>query len=119
MISKTVAGNRHISATNVTQYNTRYILSTFEDIEIFALYNRRCNKLFNDTKFIKIGVILFENTSLTMCEFILIFFIFYTLFCSLSQNKPGRQNVPFVVYWVTNVQAANRSPLIIARVADR
>ena len=30
-------------------------------------------------------------------EFPFIFFIFYTLFCSLSQNKPGRQDVPFVV----------------------
>ena len=32
-----------------------------------------------------------------MCEFSFIFYIFYTLFCSLSQNKPGRQDVPFVV----------------------
>ena len=32
-----------------------------------------------------------------MCEFPFIFFVFYTLFCSLSQNKPGRQDVPFVV----------------------
>ena len=31
-----------------------------------------------------------------MCEFPFNFFIFYTLFCSLSQNKPGRQDVPFV-----------------------
>ena len=39
----------------------------------------------------------FENTSFTKCEFPFIFFAFYTLFCSWSQNKPGRQNVPFVV----------------------
>ena len=39
----------------------------------------------------------FENTSFTKCEFIFILFIFYALFCSLSQNKPGRQEVPFVV----------------------
>ena len=54
----------------VTQYNNRYILSTFQKIEIFVW----------------------------KCEFPFIFFIFYyTLFCSLSQNKPGRQDVPFVV----------------------
>ena len=56
-----------------------------------------CNKLSNDTKFIKNLSDTFENTSFTKCEFLFIFFIFYTLFCSLSQNKPGRQDVPFVV----------------------
>ena len=41
---------------------------------------------------------IFENTSFTMCEFPFIFFIlFCTLFCSLSQIKPGRQDVPFAV----------------------
>ena len=43
----------------------------------------------------------------------LIFFIFYTLFCSLSQNELGRQDVPFVVmdhislipaWWSPNIQ---------------
>ena len=36
-------------------------------------------------------------TSFTKCDFPFIFFIVYTLFCSLSQNKPGRQDVLFVV----------------------
>ena len=46
------------SCLYVTQYNKRYILSTFEKIEIFALSNRKYNTLSNDTKFIKIEVIL-------------------------------------------------------------
>ena len=38
---------------NVTQYNTS--MSSFEEkIEVFALSNRRCNKLSNDSKFVKI-----------------------------------------------------------------
>ena len=81
--------------TYATQYNKRYILSTFEKIEIFALSNIRFNKLSND--FHKYWSDTFENTSFTKCEFPFIFFIFYTLFCLLSQNKPGRQDVPFVV----------------------
>ena len=91
----------HMYSLCVTQYYRRYILSTFEENEIFALYNRRFNKLSSDTKFLKNEVILYENTSFTKCEFIFIFFIFYTLFCSLSQiilyHKPGWQDVPFVV----------------------
>ena len=35
----------------------------------------------------------FENISFKKLNFLL----FYTLFCSLSHNKPGRQDVPFVV----------------------
>ena len=79
----------------VTQYNKRYILSTFEKIEIFVLSDCRFNKLSNDTQFIKIEAIVLK--SFTKCEFPFIFLIFYTLFCSLSQNKPGRQDVPCVV----------------------
>ena len=44
----------------VTQYNKRYILSNFEKIEIFELSIRRFNKLSNDTKFVKIEVILLK-----------------------------------------------------------
>ena len=36
----------------VTQYNKRDIMSTFENIEILALSNRRFYKLSNDTEFI-------------------------------------------------------------------
>ena len=39
--------------------------------------------------------------SFTKCEFHFILFIFYTLFCSLSQNKPGRQKMSLLLYWVT------------------
>ena len=81
----------------VTQYNKRFILSTFEKIEIVALSNRRFNKLSNDTKFVKIEVILLKIQVLQSVNFLLFSLIFYTLFCSLSQNKPGRQDVPFVV----------------------
>ena len=60
---------------------------------ILALSNRRLNKLSNDTKFVNIEVILWKYNF----TFPFIFFIFYTLFCSLSQNEHGRQDVPFVV----------------------
>ena len=39
----------------------------------------------------------FEDMRKTLCLFVIIFFVFYTLFCSISQNKPGRHKVPFVV----------------------
>ena len=38
----------------VTQYNKRYILSTFEKMGIFALSNRGLNQLSNDIKFVKL-----------------------------------------------------------------
>ena len=38
-----------------------------------------------------------ESTTFTKRVFPFIFFIFYTIFCSFSQNKLGRQDVPFVV----------------------
>ena len=53
---------------NVTQYNKRYILCTYillKNFEIFALSNRRFNKLFNDTKFVKTEVDTFESTTFT------------------------------------------------------
>ena len=81
----------------VTQYNKRYILSTFEKIEIFALSNRRLNKLSNDTQFIQIEVmILFENTSFTKCEFLSFSLYFTHCFVHYLRRKPGRQDVPFV-----------------------
>ena len=43
-----------------------------------------------------VGQVAFK-LSFTKCKFPFIFFIFYTLFGSLSQNKPGRQDAPFVV----------------------
>ena len=47
-----------------------------------------------------------ENTRFSKCEFIFTLFTFYTLFCSLSENKPGRQNVPFVVLGHTHIYFA-------------
>ena len=96
----------------------RDILSTFEQIEIFAFSNRRFKKLSNDTKFVKIEMILLKVKLLQSVYFLLFslyythyfvhylrinladkmyLFIFYTLFCLWSQNKLGRQDVPFVV----------------------
>ena len=80
----------------MTQYNKRYILFVFDKIEILASSNMRFNKLSDDTKFVKIEVILLKIQVLQSVNFLL-FSLFYTLFGSLSQNKPGRQDVPFVV----------------------
>ena len=80
-----------IICTYVTQYNKRYILSTFEKIEIFALSNRRFNKLSNDTKFIKIEVMLLKIQVLQSVNYLL----FYTLFCLLSQNNVWPTRCPF------------------------
>ena len=65
-----------VSRKYVTQYNKRYILPTFEKIYIFALSNRRFNKLSNDTKFIRIEVMLLKIQVLQSVNFL---FIFYTL----------------------------------------
>ena len=83
-----------LDRTFVTQYNKGYYLSTFEKIEIFALSYRRFNKLSSDTKFIKIEVILLKIQVFQSVNFLL--FPLYFTHCSLSQNKPGRQDVPFV-----------------------
>ena len=48
----------------VTKYNKRDILSTFKNIEIFALSIRRSYKLANDTKFIKMELILLKIQAL-------------------------------------------------------
>ena len=76
---------------NVTQYNKRYILSTSEEVEIFALSNRGLDKLYNDTQFQKIEMRLLKIQLLQSLYFCLFSLLFCTLFCSLSHN------VPFVV----------------------
>ena len=63
--------NNYVVKRNVTQYNKRYILSTFEKIEMFALSYRRFNKLSNDTKVIKIEVILLKIQVLQSTKFLL------------------------------------------------
>ena len=79
----------------VTNTTKKCILSTFVKVEIFAMSNRGFDKLSNDTQFLKIEVILLEIQLLRSLHFSFIFFIFCTLFCSLSQNIPVRQD--FVV----------------------
>ena len=73
------------------------ILSTFEKIEIFALSNRRFDKLSSDSKFVKIEAILLKVRLESVYFLLYSLFIFYTLFCSLSQNELGRKDEPFVV----------------------
>ena len=59
-------------------------------LKFFALSNWRFYKLSNDPKFV----------------FPFNFSIFYTLFCSLSKNKLGRQDVSFVVMGhIYNIQS--------------
>ena len=65
---------------------------------ICALSNRKFNKLSNDTKFVKIEVILLEVQLLQSVYFLLFSLYFPHYFVqSLSQNELGRQDVPFVV----------------------
>ena len=90
-------GWNFIQCVYVTQYNKRHILSTSEQIEIFAICNRGFNKLSNDTQFLKIEVILLEIQILQSLYFPLFYWFICTLFCSLSQNEPGLHDVPFVV----------------------
>ena len=60
----------------VTKYNKRYILSTFEENETFALSNRIYNKLSNDTKIIEIEVILLK-TQLLQSVYFLLFSLYF------------------------------------------
>ena len=62
---------------NVTQYNKRYILSTFEKIEIFVFSNWRFKKLSNNTKFIKIKGIVLKIQVLPSVNFLL-FSLYFT-----------------------------------------
>ena len=77
----------------MTQYNKRYILSTYE--KKIEINYARFNKLSNDAKVVKNEVILLKVHFLQST--LLFNLLFYTLFCSLSQNKLGQQYVPFVV----------------------
>ena len=81
---------------NVTQYNKRYILSTFEKIVIFALSNRRFNKLSNYTKFVKIGVILLKIQHL-QSQYFLLFSIYFAHY--LRINLADKMSL--LLYWVT------------------
>ena len=87
----------HIS---VTQHNKRYILSTFEKIEIFALSNIRFNKLSNDTKLIKIEVILLKIQVLQSTNFLL--FSLYFTHCFVHYLRINLVDKMYLLlYWVT------------------
>ena len=106
----------------VTQYNKRYILSTFEKIEIFVLSNRRFNKHSNDTKFIKIGRDSFENTSFTKCEFPFILFVFYTLFLFAHYLRINLADImslllSWVTFYISKVQTDQKCKKIIEDIA--
>ena len=89
----------------VTQYNKRYILSTFENIEIVALSKRRFNKLSNDTKFVPSVYSLLFNLYFTH------YFVNY-----LRINLADKMYI--LLYWVTyfcivHVESAGHSVGII------
>ena len=46
--------------TYVTSRNKRYLMSNFENYEIFAIFKRELNKLSNDTRIIKIEALLLK-----------------------------------------------------------
>ena len=81
----------------MTQYNKRYILSTYWENWDFCIIQQEIEQAFQWYQIHKNRSDTFENTSFTKRDFPFIFFIFYKLFCSLPQNKHGRQDVPFVV----------------------
>ena len=84
----------------VTQYNKRYILSSFEKIEIFALSNRRFNKLSNDSKFIKIEVILLKIQVWQSLNFLL--FSLYFTHCFVHYLRINLADKMYLLlYWVT------------------
>ena len=83
--------------TNVTSHNNRNLMSIFENVEIFKASKRVFNKISNDFNFWKIELQLLKIMRKRRCQFLIIFFIFYKLFRSISLNKPGRHKVPFVV----------------------
>ena len=87
----------YLVTKNVTQYNKRYILSAFEKKMRFFHYLTEDLTSFPMIKFIKIEVILLKVQLFQSVPFPFILFLFCKLFCSLSQNKLGRQDVPFVV----------------------
>ena len=86
----------------VTQYKKRYILSTFEKIEMFALSYRRSNKLSNDTKFIKFEVILLKIQGLQSVDLFLFSLYFTHCFAHyLIINLADKMSL--LLYWVMSM----------------
>ena len=71
-----------------------HLVSTFEKNWDLCIVWRKIQQAFQWYQICKNWSDTFENTTFSMFVFPFIFFIFYTLFCSLSQNELGR---PFVV----------------------
>ena len=84
--------------TNVTQYNKRYIWSTFDKIEIFAY------KLSNYTKFVKLEVILLKVQLLQSVYFFL-FYLYFTHYFVHYLRINLADKMSLLLYWVTNAQA--------------
>ena len=80
----------------------RYIVSTFEKIEILALSNRGFHKLSNDTKIVKIELILLKvPLSQLKCVFLFFSLYFAQYFVNyLRINLADKMSLS--LYWVTN-----------------
>ena len=83
----------------VTQYNKRD-MSTFENIEILALSNRRFYKLSNDTKFIKIEVI-FLKIQASQCVNFLLFSLYFAHYFAHYLRMNLTDIMSLLLYWVT------------------
>ena len=68
---------KQIDYHNVTSRNKRYHMSIFEQYGIFALSNGELNKLSNDTRIIKIEVLLLKIWEKDGLSFLL-FSLFFT-----------------------------------------
>ena len=85
----------------VTQYNKRYILSTFNNKnEIFTSSNRRFNKLSNDTKFVKIEVILLK-VQLLQSVYFLLFSLYFAHYFGHYLRINLADKMYLLLYWVT------------------
>ena len=86
----------------MTQYNKRDMMSTFENIEILALSNRRFYKLSNDTKFIKIEVI-FLKIQASQCVNFLLFSLYFAHYFVHYLRMNLADIMSLLLYWVTIV----------------
>ena len=83
-------------------------MSTFEKIEMFALSNRRFNKLSRNTKFIKIEVILLKIQVLQSVHFLL-FSLYFTL-CFVQYLRINLvDKMSLLLYWVTYTNSIDMS----------
>ena len=90
----------------MTKYNKRYILSTFDKIEISALSIRRFNKLSNDTKIVKFEVVLLKIHLLQSVYFLLFYLYFENYFIHFLRMKLA-DKMCLLLYWVTYINYMN------------